>query len=237
MLSQLYVLGTDGNLWLESAQNGNWGQVPPPRQQVDGNVAAFQAFPELTGTSPGYFALVLGTDGNLWYEYTQNGSWGQIPPPRQQVDGNVATFQAAPDPQAAIFILGTDGNLWLDEGGSFGHVPPPSRQHVDASVAAFDAVNAVVNGFNTLNALVLGKDGDLWLESAAPDGKWGQVPPPRQQVDGNVAGFSVVTAGTELLVAGNDGDLWLESAQNGKWGQVPPPRQQVDGNVLSWATL
>jgi hypothetical protein len=30
------VLGTNGNLWLE---HGPFGTVPPPRQQVDGNVA------------------------------------------------------------------------------------------------------------------------------------------------------------------------------------------------------
>jgi hypothetical protein len=32
MLSELFVLGGDGNLWLDFAQNGNWGQVPPPRR-------------------------------------------------------------------------------------------------------------------------------------------------------------------------------------------------------------
>jgi hypothetical protein len=76
--TEAYVLGTDGNLWHET---GSWGTVPPPREQVDGNVAAFQA---LSSTE----AYVLGTDGNLWHE---TGPWGTVPPPRKQVDGNVAT--------------------------------------------------------------------------------------------------------------------------------------------------
>ena len=58
--------------------------MPPPRDQVDGNVAAFQA---LSPTE----AYVLGTDGNLWHE---TGPFGHVPPTRQQVDGNVAAFKA-----------------------------------------------------------------------------------------------------------------------------------------------
>jgi hypothetical protein len=56
--------------------------VPPSRQQVDGNVAAFQA---LSATE----AYVRGDNGNLWHE---TGPWGTVPPSRQQVDGNVALF-------------------------------------------------------------------------------------------------------------------------------------------------
>jgi len=40
--TQAYVLGKDGNLWLESAP---WGHVPPSREQVDASVS-------LGGTSP-----------------------------------------------------------------------------------------------------------------------------------------------------------------------------------------
>jgi hypothetical protein len=75
--TEVLVLGTNGNLWLEQ---GPFGTVPPPRQQVDGNVRTFQA---LSATE----VLVLGTNGNLWLE---QGPFGTVPPPRQQIDGNVA---------------------------------------------------------------------------------------------------------------------------------------------------
>jgi hypothetical protein len=37
----IFVLGTDGNLWLEQAPFGN--KVPPARVQIDGNAFTFQA--------------------------------------------------------------------------------------------------------------------------------------------------------------------------------------------------
>ena len=70
--TEAYVLGENGNLWHET---GPWGTVPPPREEVDGNVAAFQA---LSGTE----AYVLGENGNLWHE---TGPWGTVPPPREEV--------------------------------------------------------------------------------------------------------------------------------------------------------
>jgi hypothetical protein len=245
--TDVFVLGTDGNLWNET---GPWGQVPPPsRMQVDGNVAAFQAL------SLGE-AYVLGTNGNLWHEM---GPWGIVPPPiRQQVDGNVAAFQALSSTEA--FVLGTDGNLWLEK-GPWGPVPPP-RQHVIGNVAAFQAlspsaayvlttngglslladigeplfhqeqVDGNVAAFQALGVnevYVLGTNGNLWHET----GPWGQVPPPRQQVDGNVAAFQALSS-TEAYVLGTNGNLWHET---GPWGQVPPPRQQVDGNAFSFHAL
>ncbi len=42
--TEVVVLGTDGNLWMEHAgSNGKFGAVPPPREQIDGNAIAFQA--------------------------------------------------------------------------------------------------------------------------------------------------------------------------------------------------
>lgn len=67
---QIFVLGSDGNLWLEDGPFGK--QIPPPRVQVDGSVnlnAAFQAF---------FWneVFVCGSDGNLWLE---QGPFGTVP--------------------------------------------------------------------------------------------------------------------------------------------------------------
>ena len=100
-LNQVVVLGSDGNLWIE---NGPFARtVPPPRLQVDGNVASFQAL----STSD---IFVLGSNGNLWLEHPN----GAVPPPRTQVDGNVAAFQALS--ASVVFVLGTDGKLWREIG-------------------------------------------------------------------------------------------------------------------------
>jgi hypothetical protein len=235
-----FVLGDDGNLWLET---GPWGTVPPARTQVDGNVAACQPL----GPDSVY---VLGSDGNLWLE---TGPWGTVPPARTQVDGNVINFQALDATQ--VYVLGSDRNLWF-ESGPWGTVPP-QRTQVDGNVNTFQALDPthvyvlgdnenlwfesgpwgtippqrtqvdgnVINfqALDTAHAYVLGSNGNLWFES----GPWGTVPPPRTQVDGNVFRFQPLDA-SHAYILGSDSKLWFET---GPWGTVPPPRQQVDANV------
>ena len=100
--------------------------MPPKREQIDGNVQAFQALSDAE-------IVVLGTDGNLWLEHAPFRPPGPVPPKREQIDGNVQAFQARSD--AEIVVLGTDGNLWLE------HAPfrppgpvPPKREQIDGNV-------------------------------------------------------------------------------------------------------
>jgi len=204
-VTTVLVLGTDQKLWIEHAPFGN---LPPTRQQIDGNVAAFDAVDENN-------VYVLGTDANLWLEF---GPFGPVPPPRQPVDFSVADFD--PVDANTIYVLDKDGNLWLEH-DPFNSVPP-TREQVDGNVAAFDAIDA-----NTI--YVLGKDGNLWLEH----GPFNSVPPTREQVDGNVAAFDAIDA-NQIYVLGSNGALWLEQ---GPFGTVPPSRQQVDGNVAAFSQL
>lgn len=205
----IFVLGSNGNLWLEP---GPYGKLPPPgRQQVDGNVGTFQAV-------DANHIFVLGANGNLWFE---QAPFDKVPPPgRQQVDANVQGIQAINANQ--IFVLGTNGNLWLEQ-APFGKLPPPGRQQVDGNVGSFQALN--------LNQLaVLGTNGNLWLEQAP----FGQVPPPgRQQIDGSVESFQALSA-TQMVVLARNGNLWLEEAP---FGTVPPKRLQLDGNVRSFQAI
>jgi hypothetical protein len=193
----ILVLGTDNKLWMEQAP---FGDVPPSRQQVDGNVWGFQA-------ADVSHVFVLGADGNLWLE---QAPFGNVPPSRQQVDGHVWSFGAIDINH--VLVLGTDDNLWLEE-APFGNVPP-ARAHVDENVRIFQ-------GIDNETVLVLGTDGNLWLETV-PFG-----PTSRQQVDGNVRFFQAIDE-THILVLGKDDNLWLEQAP---FGKVPPSRQHVDGNV------
>lgn len=182
--TEVLVLGRDGNLWLES---GPWGTVPPSRQQVDGNVAAFSP---TVGNDEIY---VLGRDGNLWLE---SGPWGTVPPARKQVDAGVVAFQPYDDHQ--VLVLGKDGNLWL-ESGPWGTLPP-SREWVDGNVADFQA-----NGIGEV--VVLGNDGRLWRETA-PFGQ--RNPIVRSQVDFAVSAFQVLDD-QHVYVAGHDGQFWYET--------------------------
>ena len=90
------------------------------------------------------------------------------------------------------------------------------------------------SALGTSDIYVLGSARKFWLEHAA-NGKFGVVPPPRQQVDGNAVAFQALDANT-VCVLGLDRNLWLERSVNGEFGQVPPPREHVDGNVSAFQT-
>lgn len=77
---------------------------------------------------------------------------------------------------------------------------PPPRDPIDGNVDTFEALNAMA-------VLVLGKDGNLWLESAP----FGRVPPERKQVDRNVESFKAIDA-DHVAVLDTSGSLWLEDA-------------------------
>ena len=168
----IYVLGTDGLLWLEQPP---FGSPPPKRDRVDIAVYTFQEIDSQT-------VFVLGADGNLWLE---RAPFGPGKTSRVQVDSSVGAFKALDT--ETVFILGNDGNLWLAQ-APFGNVPPP-RVQVDANVKAFDA-------FNPSTLVVLGTDNNLW----EVHGPFGNVPPSRQLGAQNVRAFLGV-AGYPLVWA------------------------------------
>jgi hypothetical protein len=208
-LNEAFVLGMDGNLWLERGEFDGQ-QVPPPRSQIDGNVVAFQA---LSNSE----IFVLGSDGKLWLEHAP---FGQVPPRRDPVATNVAIplpvasgkvpvvcpFQALSDQE--VLVLDNGSNLWLAR-APFGQTP---LLQIDGNALAFQALS-------DSEVFVLGSDGNLWLENAP----FGQVPPHRTPIDGNAVAFQALSD-TEVFVLGSDGKLWLENAP---FGQVPPPHRTL----------
>lgn len=194
--------------------------------------------------------LVLENDRTLWFK---SGPFGQPPPnfwtSQQQVDANAQTFQALdiglsnPD---TVFVLGTDGKLWLEQ-GPFNQPAPKfwtNRWQVDAqvllnmNVSAFLGIDTVPRAFQALDintVLVLGSNGNLWLEH----GPFGQPAPnfwtAREQVDGNVQAFIGIDS-NEVVVLGLDGNLWDEFAPFGP-GHVPPNRTPLGSNVQAFAVL
>lgn len=228
MADQIFVLGGDGNLWLEEAPFGV--QIPPKRVPVDGNVDLYASFQAVFSNE----AFVCGSDGNLWLEMGPFGpvplpSVSSFPPPpgtRYQIDGSVGAYDVW-DP-GNVFVCGTDGNLWLEFGfGTTIPTVPPPRYQVDGSVHEFQVMD--IN-----EVFVLGTDGNLWQEL----GSFGTVPLPscnggkfgcRNQVDGNVETFFAIDS-NHVYVIGKDGNLWLEQGPFGQ--QVPPVRVLVDSNAL-----
>jgi hypothetical protein len=126
------------------------------------------------------------------------------------------------------FVLGLDGSLWFLNG-----IDNPSAvtsTPVDGNVAAFQVLSES-------EVLVLGSDGNLWLEYAP----WGDVPPKRTPIAANVAIPVPVATGQvpvvcpfqalsdqQVFVLDGGGNLWLE-----QYPFVPGimPPVQIDGNV------
>jgi hypothetical protein len=248
-VTEILVLGDNGNLWLEHAP---FGKVPPARQQVDQTVLTFQGLTDGSGN-----IYVLGTDGDLWLS---KPPFGKVPPARQFVDEDVQSFQAIDS--SHVFVLGRNGNLWFEQAPFPASGVPTNRQQVVAwsGVLAFEALDAstvlVLDSTHDLwmveapfanntgqlvdadvlafqgsgaNVYVLGMNGNLWLEQPP----FGHVPPARQQVDETVQAFRALFTGP-VLVLGDNGNLWLEQ---GPFGKVPPTRQQVDATVWAFQGL
>jgi hypothetical protein len=234
----VYVIGSDGNLWLEQAP---FGTLPPNRTPgpVDANAMACSGVDANT-------VFVVGSDHNFWIEHAPFGP-GNIPPLRtlvytdalgcSAVDANTVYFlDSAGDlwldkapfltlaadltwvasavgcsavDASTVYALDGDGNLWLEQ-APFGTVPPAP---VDSNVVGCSAVDAST-------VYVLNSDGNLFLEQAP-------FPNPTP-VDSNVVGCSAVDAST-VYVLDSDGNLWLERAP---FGNIPPLRTPVDANVM-----
>lgn len=216
------VLGANGNLWVEHAVNGQFGQMPPPRELVDQNVQAFQI---LDGNN----VLVLGMDGNLWLEHPINGKFGgKVPPDREQIDGNVLAFQAI-DAQN-VYVLGADGKLWLEHAvnGKFGQQPPP-REQVDGppgfKIAAFQALDV-----NTV--YVLDTENTVYLDRSV-NGKFGQLPPPRETVTSAVTSFQALDTNT-VYTLDTSNNLWLQLRNTSGPNPWPQDGVQLDVNVAAF---
>ena len=219
-----FVLGTDGNLWLETGPWGNISQVIQRRQLVDQNVS--RIFAQVGGFRtwrPAFQPLstselyVIRADGSLWYEYqpVPIAAWQKAP-----VDNDVSQICALDS--NTVYVLGSDGNLWLETGpwGSIANTIQ-DRLQVDGSVQGFQPLD-------TDNIFVLGNDGNLWLEH----GPWGNVTNTmnsRRFIDGNVIQFWALNM-QQVFVLRKDTSLWLEIGNNDS-------PQAIDNSVVDFQPL
>jgi hypothetical protein len=203
----VYVIDSDGTLWLEQAPFG-----PGNRTQVDANAIACSAVDVNT-------VYVVGSDGKLWLEHAPFGQ-GNIPPKREPVDpadGNAVRCSAVN--RATVYVLDSDGNLWL-ENAPFPTIPA-DRTEIAAAVDC-SAVDA--------NTVYLVDDaGNAWLKQTFPTGS-----PPPTQIDARAVGCSAVDAKT-VYILGSDGTLWLTPAPFGQVAN--PNRTEVDNNVVGCSAV
>ncbi len=201
----VYVLSTNGNLWLEFGSASS-------RSLIDSSVAQFQPIDGAT-------IYVLSTNGNLWNE-TNSAST------RSLVDTSVGGL--SPLDSSNVYVKLTTGTLWIEHGNSGGRTEIDSsvaraqginqgfvdvlasngvlwsefpggvpRVEVDSSVSSFEAVPTQPD-----IVYVLSTNGNLWNE----DGTGSH----RTEVDSSVIAFSPVDSRV-VYVVGSDNKLWREN--------------------------
>ncbi|MGA7340820.1 MAG: hypothetical protein WBE72_02160 [Terracidiphilus sp.] len=87
-VNRVFVLGQDGNLWLETSPWGNVGQTVVTRQHIDTNIEAFYVWVDWYNLEGNWMVFVKDTDHALWYDMSSttppSTTWTRV-----QVDRNV----------------------------------------------------------------------------------------------------------------------------------------------------
>jgi uncharacterized repeat protein (TIGR01451 family) len=194
------VAGPDGNLWFTSTP-GN----PYDPQQVIGRVTTNGVITLIP--APSGQGVTVGPDGNLWYLYPWD-TW--------VVRFNPSTYEAAPfnlsGSAGGGIVAGPDGKLWYTAGSS--NIFSDDRaigRITTAGVADGIFPLNVGGGYSSPDRIVVGADGNLWVEDAA----WFQVDQviPRVTSDGTVTRYSLnngYAVGVTNLTPGPDGRLWFD---------------------------
>ena len=124
----VFVIGSDGNLWLNWWNGSQWGWANqgnppvPPGQTVIGGVGAITVMDSPSAAKRPY-AFVIGSDGHLWLNWWNGSQWGWANqgnppvPPGQTVIGGVGVVTVLDSPGAIqrpyAFVVGNDDHLLL----------------------------------------------------------------------------------------------------------------------------
>jgi hypothetical protein len=179
---QVYVVDASLNLWREIKSNGSYTH----HELVDRNVSEFQPVSGWPGTD----VVVLGTDGNLWFEY---GNYHA----RTQVDHSVQSFSAPSGVSSFIYVIDTDSKLWREtiEGLT-------NRRLVQTNADLVQALDAE----EYLNVYVRTTDLSLWREH--------KDSADRMLVDSDALEFQGLADNFTVYVLHSNFDLWRESGTN-----------------------
>ncbi|HEX5610464.1 MAG TPA: hypothetical protein VFX45_10290 [Solirubrobacterales bacterium] len=201
------VASGPGGLYVTETGVGKIAKVTPA-----GAITEF-ALPN-PGSRPG--AIVLGSDGALWFTEEAASALGRITD-----GGTVGELPLPPGAGPAGIVAGPDGALWVaaSTGNSI------LRVTTRGDVASFP----LPNPGSAPSSIAVGPDGNLWFgEAAAP--RIGRI-----TTAGAIEEFPVPgTAGTYGLSAGPAGDIWY--LQDGRIGSISPSGAATESVCVSSAT-
>jgi uncharacterized protein (TIGR03437 family) len=183
-----------GGLWFTEMGSGKIGLIT-----TAGAVTEFSPSPPLAQPT----AIVLGSDGNLWFNGAGTGI-GKVTPAGVFTQYSLHLTQGP-----SGLTLGRDGNVWFAGPGDLGRITP-------AGAATLYALPSDTSG---ATAIVAGSDGNLWF--AEPwNNRVSRITP-----DGaTTTEFPMPTSNSfpGILALGPDGNIWCIEENGFKVAKITP---------------
>jgi streptogramin lyase len=213
--------GPDKSIWFVGNEN------PQPNPQGTAKIVnrtfagVITEFPLAGVTNP--LALVVGSDGNLWFTDDGGSQVGRVTP-----SGTLTLFPRGGSTFPTGIAAGPDGNIWFTERAANTIV----RMTPTGDATTFTVPTAA----SSPRGIAAGPDGNLWF--VEQDGnKIGRITPRL----GTITEFPLPNAGSkpQRITAGPDGNLWFsEQGTTSRIGRIttavdPPQYTNSDKiNVL-----
>jgi hypothetical protein len=216
----LYVVGTDNQLWHKHADNAFYSrnQDPNETQPAAGtwsagyDLAGTKRIKAVAATSTWDTGLIdvlmIDMDGRLWHRRFVNGQWTAYRPlgtPDQRVKAVTAAARPFTNGDLDVFVIGTDDRIYRNRfvGGWTGYFPIPGLDTVRAISAATDGVTLHL-------AAVLRRDSEVHYRrlDVATDtwGNWRTTDSEESLLSKAVANVMVVDRGHRMARIKSDDD-------------------------------
>lgn len=242
--SWVAVIGSDGHLWVRTADPSGWSWVDhgaPAGRRVK------TAVPPIAVSAPPGAPTVhaLADDGRLWMRTvtTAGASWVDRAAPQGQLITVLLGAVILPTPAGRVPLAAavtSNGHVWVNLPGAGGFpwtdlgMPMPNE-----TISTGIGMEAAAGGSPSVNILALGLSGQVWRlhwgPGAAP--QWTPLGRPEDaRIRGRVGTMpdSATPGGQQVAVVGNDKQVWVRSMTAPAWSRWDP---QFDTTVVVAAAV
>jgi hypothetical protein len=225
----VFVLGTDGNLWVDSFSGSQWDWTNldhPPNMNIHSAMGALTVMDTTTSAQRPH-VFVLGKDGNLWVKWYSGSqrNWANLGHPTSaNIHSSMGALTVMDTTTSAqrphVFVLGNDGNLWVSwySGSQWNwtNLDHPTNTNIHSAMGAVTVMDTTTSAQRP-HVFVLGTDGNLWLDSySGSQWNWANLGKPQSaNIHSSMGVLTVMdtTASAQrphVFVLGNDGNLWVD---------------------------
>jgi hypothetical protein len=208
--SDVFVRGTDNQLWHRSWNGATWASWEPL-----GGVLTADPGAVAVGTST-INVFVRGSDNQLWDNVWNGSTWGWLPLGGVLTSGPDADSWTGTTTHVDVYLRGTDNALWhkASDNGTWG-----SWDSLGGGLTSDPG--AVSSGPNRADVFVRGTDNQLWHRS------WNGVAWQAWEPLGGVLASgpdpaSCASGHLDVFAIGTDGQLWRKGFNGASWGVWQP---------------